>query len=183
MSFISEMRRLYLHFKYQGAKKGILAAYDKLARYLTGGPLTRFCRVTGELWIWGQPRGAGMKTLRAHGITAVVNMRSEYDYPKLAMIHELKYLRLPTEDNGAPALADLAKGVEFVTDEIDNGGRVYVHCWEGVGRSAAMAAAYLVSKGSTPGEAWKRIRKARPFIRPNAAQIKRIEEYAAVLYD
>jgi dual specificity MAP kinase phosphatase len=181
MSFITEMRRLYLHFKYQGAKKGMLAAYDKLARYVTGGPLTRFCRVTGELWIGGQPRGAGMKTLRSHGITAVVNMRSEYDYPELAKIHELKYLRLPTEDNGTPTLADLAKGVEFMTDEIEGGGRVYVHCWEGIGRSATMAAAYLVSKGSTPEQAWKKIRKVRPFIQPTAAQIKCVEEYA-VLY-
>ena len=178
MSFFTEMRRLYLHFKYQGAKKGVLAAYDKLARCVTGGPLTRFCRVTGELWIGGQPRGAGMKTMRTHGITAVVNMRSEYDYPKLAKIHELKYLRLPTDDHGAPTLRDLAKGVEFITGEIDGGGKVYVHCWEGIGRSAAMAAAYLVSRGSSPDDAWKKIRRVRPFIRPTPAQIKRIEEYS-----
>ncbi len=172
------MRRLYLHFKYQGVRKGVLAAYDKIARCVTGGPLTRFCRVTKDLWIGGQPRGAGMRTLRSQGITAVVNMRSEYDYPELAKLHELKYLRLPTDDDGAPALDDLARGVEFITDEIESGGRVYVHCWEGVGRSATMAAAYLVNKGSTPGNAWKEIRRARPFIRPTAAQMKRLDEYA-----
>lgn len=172
------MRRLYLHFKYQGPRKGMLAAYDKLARFVTGGPLKRFCRITKDLWIGGQPRGAGMRTLRSRGITAVVNMRSEYDYPELAKLHELKYLRLPTDDNGAPALGDLARGVEFIADEIDGGGRVYVHCWEGIGRSATMAAAYLVSRGSTPESAWKKIMRVRPFIRPNAAQMKRLEEYA-----
>jgi dual specificity MAP kinase phosphatase len=178
MSFFTEMRRLYLHFKYQGARKGMLAAYDKIARYVTGGPLTRFCRITKDLWIGGQPRGAGMRTLRARGITAVVNMRSEYDYPELAKLHELKYLRLPTDDNGAPALDDLAKGVRFIADEIGGGGRVYIHCWEGIGRSATMAAAYLVSMGSTPGSAWKKIQRVRPFIRPTEPQLKRVEEYS-----
>lgn len=176
------MRRLYLHFKYQGVKKGMLAAYDKFARFVTGGPLKRFCRITKDLWIGGQPRGAGMRTLRSRGITAVVNMRSEYDYPELAKLHELKYLRLPTDDNGAPALADLAKGVEFIADEIDGGGRVYVHCWEGIGRSATMAAAYLVSMGSTPESAWKKIKRVRPFIRPTAVQVKRLEEYARLIH-
>ena len=156
----------------------MLAAYDKIARLVTGGPLTRFCRITNELWIGGQPRGAGMRTLRSQGITAVVNMRSEYDYPEKAKLYELKYMRLPTDDNGAPALADLVKGVEFISDEIESGGRVYVHCWEGVGRSATMAAAYLVSKGNTPDNAWNKIMRVRPFIRPTAAQMKRLDEYA-----
>lgn len=172
------MRRLYLHFKYQGARKGMLAAYDKLARFWTGGSLTRFCRVTDGLWIGGQPRGAGIRTLRSHGITAIVNMRREYDYAELAKFHEIKYLRLPTDDNGAPSLEDLAKGVDFITGEIDGGGRVFIHCWEGVGRSATMAAAYFVSMGSTPGEAWKRIKKIRPFIRPTKTQVERLNEYS-----
>jgi dual specificity MAP kinase phosphatase len=105
-------------------------------------------------------------------------MRSEYDYPELAKLHELKYLRLPTDDNGAPALDDLAKGVRFIADEIGGGGRVYIHCWEGIGRSATMAAAYLVSMGSTPVNAWKKIQRVRPFIRPTEPQLKRVEEYS-----
>jgi hypothetical protein len=42
-----------------------------------------------------------------------------------------------------------------------------------------MLAAYLVSTGLTPGEAWAKIRAVRPFIRPTAAQITRIDLLAA----
>lgn len=181
MSFTAEIRRLYLHFKYQGFRKGMLAAYDKLARFYTGGPLRRYAAVTNELWIGGQPRGAGLGTLRKNGITAIVNMRSEYDYAELAKLREMKYLRLPTDDNGAPGLEDLKTGVEFVRQEIDSGGKVYIHCWEGIGRSATMAAAYFVSRGCRPLDAWDKIRKVRSFIRPTLPQIERVEEFYRML--
>ena len=177
MSYVRELRRLYLHFKYQGFRKGMLAAYDKLARLWTGGPLARYAAVTDSLWIGGQPRGTGMGTLRKNGITAVVNMRREYDYAELARLHELKYLRLPTDDQGAPGLEDLKTGVEFVRREIESGGKVYIHCWEGIGRSATMAAAYFVSRGCKPLEAWEKIRKVRKFIRPTHPQIERVDEF------
>ena len=41
-----------------------------------------------------------------------------------------------------------------------------------------MAAAYLVSTGHTPAEAWKQIRKVRPFIRPTPAQIAQVDAFA-----
>lgn len=177
MSFVTEIRRLYLHFKYQGFRNGLLATYDKLARFWTGGPLARYRAVTDKIWIGGQPRGAGITTLRKNGITAVVNMRGEYDYAEEAKLRELKYLRLPTDDNGAPSLADLKTGAEFIKKELAEGGRVYIHCWEGIGRSATMAAAYFVSEGATPAEAWARIKKVRPFIRPTQTQLERVDEF------
>ncbi len=85
----------------------------------------------------------------------------------------------PTDDNGAPSLGDLARGVDFI-GEIDGGGRVFIHCWEGIGRSATTAAAYFVSRGSTPVEAWKRIKKIRPFIRPTKTQVERLNEYSEI---
>lgn len=43
-----------------------------------------------------------------------------------------------------------------------------------------MAAAYFVSRGSTPIEAWKRIKKIRPFIRPTKTQVERLNEYSEI---
>ncbi|MEQ9617564.1 MAG: dual specificity protein phosphatase family protein [Deltaproteobacteria bacterium] len=178
MKIFTELRRLYYHFRYQGFRKGILAAYDKLVRWRTGGPWMKFAVLSDKLWIGGQPRGRGIKSLVNNGVTAVINMRSEYDYAKKAHLHKLKYLQLPTDDNGAPEIRDIETGVNFITEELENGGRVYIHCWEGIGRSATMAAAYYVSLGKTPEEAWDGIRKVRPFIRPTASQMKRLEEYS-----
>ena len=42
-----------------------------------------------------------------------------------------------------------------------------------------MLAAYFVSTGLTPSEAWGKIRAIRPFIRPTAPQIARIDQLAA----
>ena len=178
MIVFTELRRLYYHFKYQGFRKGMLAAYDKLIRWWTGGPSMKFTILSDKLWIAGQPRGSAIRSLADNGVTAVINMRSEYDYAKKANLHKLKYLRLPTDDNGAPAIRDLETGVEFITEELERGGRVYIHCWEGIGRSATMAAAYYVSLGETPEEAWQHIREVRPFIRPTKTQITRLQEYS-----
>ena len=178
MMVVTEIRRLFSHFRHQGFRKGMLAAYDKLIRWWTGGPSKKFAVLSDELWIGGQPRGRGMRSLVDNGVTAVINMRSEYDYAKKAGLHKLKYLQLPTDDNGAPALQDIKTGVEFITEELERGGRVYIHCWEGIGRSATMAAAYYVSLGETPEEAWQHIRKVRPFIMPTTTQTTRIEEYS-----
>lgn len=159
----------------------MLAAYDKLIRWRTGASSMKFCMVSKDVWIGGQPKGAGIRTLADYGVTAVINMRSEYDYAEKADFHGLDYLRLPTDDNGAPTIEDIKTGVEFIEQELNRGGRVYIHCWEGIGRSATMAAAYFVSQGDSPDEAWARIRSIRPFIRPTRTQITRLEEYADML--
>ncbi|HDD23994.1 MAG TPA: hypothetical protein ENF52_00965, partial [Chloroflexi bacterium] len=57
-------------------------------------------------------------------------------------------------------------------------GGVYVHCGAGVGRAATMAAAYLVSTGLTPDQAWARLRAVRPFIRPQPVQSAQIQRFA-----
>jgi protein-tyrosine phosphatase len=47
-----------------------------------------------------------------------------------------------------------------------------------VGRAPTMAAAYLVSTGLPPDEAWARIRAVRPFIRIKPEQAAQIARFA-----
>jgi protein-tyrosine phosphatase len=88
-------------------------------------------------------------------------------------------LRLPTPDNTPPSLAHLGQGAAFIKEELEKGGKVYIHCWEGLGRGPTMVAAYFVSTGMTPAEAWSKIRAVRPFVRPNAGQMQQLEAYAS----
>jgi dipeptidyl aminopeptidase/acylaminoacyl peptidase len=115
--------------------------------------------------------------MAARGITAVVNMRLEFDDSE-AGIAPPQYLYLPVADDHAPSLEQLRAGTEFIGDEVAKGGSVYVHCGSGVGRAATMAAAYLISTGLTKDEAWAKIRTVRPFIRPTAVQLEQIEHFA-----
>jgi protein-tyrosine phosphatase len=104
-------------------------------------------------------------------------MRIEFDDQE-AGVAPPRYLYLPTVDDTAPSLEHLQQGVAFIEQEIAQGGGVYVHCGSGVGRAPTMAAAYLVRTGLTPEQAWARIRKVRPFIRPTAVQVAQLERFA-----
>jgi predicted protein tyrosine phosphatase len=155
-----------------------LWAADHAARVFTGANTRHLSQVTPHLHLGGQHRRHGMSRLEARGITAVVNMRIEHDDEETGVATE-RYLHLPTVDDHAPTLEDLHTGVAFIEEEVARDGAVYVHCGSGIGRAATMAAAYLVSTGLTPDEAWARIREVRPFIRPTEVQVEQLDRFAA----
>ena len=161
----------------QGVRTTAWWAADHLARVVRGAPIRRVSEIIPGLHLGGQYRRHGWPRLRARGITAVVNLRVEWDDLALGLAPE-RYLYLPTEDDAAPSLAYLQQGSEFIAEELGRGGAVYVHCGSGIGRAATMAAAYLVHAGRTPEEAWAEIRHVRPFVRPSAVQIEQLELFA-----
>lgn len=163
----------------QGVQVTAMWAADHIVRIVTGAPIRGMSQITPNLHVGGQYRQRGWERLEARGITAVVNLRTEFD-DEAAGIAPQRYLYLPTIDDKPPSLEHLRKGVEFITEEIQRQGGVYVHCGSGVGRAPTMAAAYLVSTGLRPAEAWARIRSARPFIRPKPRQISQVNEFAQV---
>jgi predicted protein tyrosine phosphatase len=153
-------------------------AADHAARIITGAPIRRVSQITTHLHVGGQYRRRGWPLLAARGITAVVNMRIEFDDRK-AGIAPAQYLYLAVVDDQAPSLEQLQTGADFIGDVVAKGGGVYVHCGSGIGRAATMAAAYLIGTGLTEDEAWAKIRAVRPFIRPTPVQIEQIERFAA----
>jgi predicted protein tyrosine phosphatase len=164
----------------QGIRVTAVWAVDHVVRIATGAPIRRVSEITPGVHVGGQHRERGWARLRARGITAVVNMRSEFDETASGLASE-RHLYLPTVDDTAPRMEDLRAGVAFITEEIEGGGSVYIHCASGVGRAPTMAAAYLVSRGLTPAEAWAKIRAARPFVRPQPSQIAQVEAFAEQL--
>ncbi len=168
---------LWQRLSKQGVRSTTWWAADHVTRIVAGAPIRRVSQITPHLHVGGQYRRHGWPRLAARGITAVVNMRIEWDDLALGLAPQ-RYLYLPTVDDGAPTLDHLRQGVDFIADECRQGGSVYVHCGSGVGRAATMAAAYLVSTGLAPDEAWTQIRRVRPFIRPSQVQLEQLELYA-----
>lgn len=162
----------------QGLRATALWAADHAVRIVIGAPMRSVSEITPHLHVGGQYRRRGWPRLAARGVTAVVNMRTEFD-DRAAGITPQRYLHLRVVDDHAPSLDQLRQGVEFIAEEAVQGGAAYVHCGSGVGRAATMAAAYLISTGLSVDEAWICIRQARPFIRPTAAQVQQIEFFAA----
>jgi predicted protein tyrosine phosphatase len=171
------LRILWQRITQQGLRVTAWWAADHATRIITGAPIRHVSQITPDLHVGGQYRRRGWQRLESRGITAVVNMRIELDDEAMG-IAPSRYLCLPTVDDSAPTLEQLRQGVEFIAAEIERGGAVYVHCGSGIGRAATMAAAYLLSAGLSPSEAWARLRQARPFIRPTAVQIEQIERFA-----
>jgi hypothetical protein len=184
MKLLSKIARgihiLWSRLTRQGMRVTALWAADHAVRIVTGAPIRRVSQITPQLHVGGQYRRRGWPRLAARGITAVVNVRIEFD-DNDAGIAPPRYLPLPTVDDEPPTLEQLRAGVGFIAEEIAQGSGVYVHCGAGVGRAATVAAAYLVSTGLTPDQAWVRIREVRPFIRPKPAQVAQVERFAGMV--
>lgn len=87
------------------------------------------------------------KLSRQFNVKGVVNMCDEYrgpvsSYERLGIEH----LHLPTVDHFEPSVEDLKRAVSFIQKHESRGGRVYVHCRAGHGRSAAAVYAWLLYK-------------------------------------
>jgi protein-tyrosine phosphatase len=149
--------------------------YDNAYRIITGLPRLTRSQITAHLFLGSQYNLLGLKKLKALGVTAIVNMRLHDTYGEAA--HKgIKYLYLPTVDNTPPPLDVLIKGADFIDKEIKEGGIVYVHCRQGLGRGPTMAMAYLIKTGLTFADAYAMIRKVRVFINPRPGQIERLKE-------
>ena len=174
---LKQLSSLWYGIVDQGPWVSFLGLAELFMRFITGAPIQRLSQITPQLHVSGQHQGRGWKTLSKRGITAMVNMRTEFD-DQAAGIAPPRYMHLKIIDNTPPTLEHLQAGSDFIAQEIKQGGKVYIHCAAGVGRAPTMAAAYLVSTGRSPAEAWTQIRQVRPFIRPTAAQIAQVDAFA-----
>ena len=152
--------------------------YDNIYRVVAGIPRLKRCQITAHLFLGSQYTALGLKKLIALGVTAIVNMREHDDFGE-AGHNGIKYLHLPTVDNTAPLMSVLIKGADFIDNEIKNGGIVYVHCRQGLGRGPTMAIAYLIKTGLTYADAYDLVKSIRIFINPQRSQIQRLRELEA----
>lgn len=150
---------------------------EKVSRRLRGVSPRTTSHVYPGLYVGGQQSKRGLKRMREWGIRAVVNMREEHDDADWGRAPD-HYLWLPTRDDAAPRIEDLERGAAFIDEQLSAERDVYVHCASGVGRAPTMAAAYLVSEGMTPDEAWSTLQRTRPFIRPTPPQLEVVEAFA-----
>jgi len=154
---------------------------DILHRFIFGLPNLKKSQITANLFLGSQYNLVGLKKLKALGVTAIVNMRIHSVYTE-AQYEGFKYLHIPTIDNTPPLLEDLMRGADFMDKEIKSGGKVYVHCRQGLGRGPTMAIAYLIKSGLTFEDAFKLVKSVRTFINPRPGQIERLKELEGIYH-
>ena len=84
-------------------------------------------------------------------------------------------MSFPILDAGVPAVDEL----ELLLSQVQ-GGRVYIHCAQGHGRTGLVATALLLrqEKVKTVSEAISLLQKQRPRLKLNQLQEKFLEEFA-----
>jgi protein-tyrosine phosphatase len=138
----------------------------------------------GRLGILPRPRGGDwlegeVRAWRLAGIDAVVSTLTSDEIAELDLSEEaelcqangVELIVFPVEDRGLPsssaAAAELARRLE---EKLAKGKTVTIHCRQGVGRSALIAACVLVAAGVEGDTAWAKVRTARGCPVPDTAE-------------
>lgn len=164
----------------QVIRVNILRAADHIYRRISGLPFLKYSEITPQLYLGGQYYARALENLQKIGITAIVSMR-ERSIEELLGFEHINKLHLPTRDLGAPSIENLKKGIAFIQRELDEGGKVYIHCHLGEGRGPSMVIAYLMSSGMLYEDAFNLVKSIRPFIRPTKPQVERLKELEQIL--
>jgi hypothetical protein len=139
-----------------------------------------WCQQEGENYTRIEPRlymGGDVKR-PPPGTRAVLNL-CEKDDPYRTEIY--RWEPIPDRDP-APGLDWLRQMVGFIDSQQRAGRTTYVHCRNGVSRSALVVVAYEMFKNHwSRDEALAFVRSRRPEARPNSAFMQRLLEWEAVL--
>jgi hypothetical protein len=117
------------------------------------------------------PRRA--RSLIAEGVTSVLDLTCEH--AEVGPFLSIDYRNIQVLDLTPPGLDELSESVQFVLERMGNGD-VYIHCAQGFGRSAIVAAACLLALDSalTVDEARRRVEQARPTVKLRSARVTQL---------
>ena len=125
------------------------------------------------------PFRSDVRKLSELGVGAVVNTCAEYEGP-VAQYRQfgIEQLRVPTIDFTHPTLESLVRATDFMSLQIEQGKKVYVHCKAGRARSATVVAAWLIRNANmTADEAQELMLKVRSHINPRIAERPVVKEF------
>ena len=151
-----------------------------------------------RLGIVPRPRGAEWlddetRAWREAGLDIVVSLLEPGEEAELALTGEsassavsgLEFRSFPIPDRGVPSSREaVAKLVAEIVDALHAGKSIALHCRQGIGRSAMVAAAALISEGQNAETAIKTVRQSRGLDVPETqAQRQWIADFASWLSD
>jgi hypothetical protein len=70
---------------------------------------------------------------------------------------EVIYRRFPIGDFGLPTPQNMQAALDAIDQALDEGRKVYLHCWGGIGRTGTTVGCYLVRHGLTGDQALAQI--------------------------
>jgi protein-tyrosine phosphatase len=109
--------------------------------------------VDEHVWRGAAPSKQAYADLADAGVATIVDLRAEANVEPHVLAERaealgMRYVHIPMRDGQAPTSRQVER---FLGTVRDSDGITYVHCGAGVGRTGAMAAAYLVASGDAGG--------------------------------
>lgn len=149
----------------------------------------------GRLAILPRPRGEDwladeVAAWRQAGVDVVLSMLTPDEVADLGLTAEadecraqgIQFLTLPVPDRGVPAPKVAADVFARLAGLIGNGKTVAVHCRQGIGRSAVIAAGVLIALGADAEAATRAVADARGCPVPETPEQRRwVADFAASL--
>ena len=141
-------------------------------------------QITPQLFLGADEVARDLTKLRAHGITHVLNTAGVACRNYHEGVSEIEYKTLHLYDSPRQDVAPVMyTAVEYIERAIGGGGKVFVHCHQGVSRSTTMVLAYLmwVERPLSFQDAFDRVRPPHPS-RPPARAPRRVRAGAPSLH-
>ena len=149
------------------------------------GRLAIVARPRGDEWLEDEVNG-----WRQSGIDIIVSLLTQVENTELGLEQEaaksteqgLQFLSFPIVDRAVPAsLWETRSFVEKLTTVLAQGKNVAIHCRQGVGRSALLAASLLVHSGIDVACAFRQIETVRGCPVPDTLEQRQwVEKFATV---
>ena len=131
-------------------------------------------KITESLFLGADTVARDKELLLQNGVTHVLNTASVAckNYHEGTFTYRALHLHDTPREDIAPVMYS---AIEFIDAAIEAGGKVYVHCHQGVSRSTSMATAYYMWKNDLQfDEAFAHIKERRGIASPNAGFICRL---------
>lgn len=108
---------------------------------------------------------------------AVLDMTSEW--PRSRYVAHLPYIACPQMDLLAPSAEEIQRAV-LALNQLQDRGKVLVHCALGLSRSATVVVAWLVQQGTATsvGQAVAQVQKARPGVILRDSHLEALRQWA-----
>eukprot|EP00042_Codosiga_hollandica_P048901 m.557869 g.557869 ORF g.557869 m.557869 type:complete len:324 (+) comp57763_c0_seq4:880-1851(+) len=138
-------------------------------------------QITPFLAMSGERHAQNPALIREWGITHVLNLTRT---PFNAEVRQMATcLALPMDDRTSQSLLpQLTPAFDFIEEAKRTGGKVLVHCYAGISRSAAVTVAYFMwSEGRSLDDAYEFVREHRSCISPNLGFMGQLAAFGAKL--